>query len=54
MPSEKSLRYAMDVIGNLDVDMIAPQHGSIFKKKQDIIFIVKKLRDLKGVGIDAF
>ncbi|MFA6413011.1 MAG: MBL fold metallo-hydrolase [Syntrophales bacterium] len=54
VPSEKSLRYAMDVIGNLEVEILAPQHGSIFKKKKDINFIIKKLRTLKSVGIDSF
>ena len=44
----------MEVIGNLDVEIICPQHGSIFKKKQDILFIINKLRALEGVGIDAF
>jgi flavorubredoxin len=54
MPSERALRYAMDVIRDLDIEMIAPQHGSIFKNKKDIAFIIDKLADLKGVGIDAF
>ncbi len=54
MPSEKALRYAMDVIGNLDIRMIAPQHGSIFSKTRDINFIIEKLRALRGVGIDSF
>jgi len=54
MPSEKALRYAMDVIGSLDPEMIAPQHGSIIKKKEDIRFLIDKLKALEGVGIDAF
>lgn len=54
MPSGKALRYAMDVIGNLDIEMIAPQHGSIFKKKRDIDFLIEKLGALQGVGIDAY
>ncbi|MBN2438159.1 MAG: MBL fold metallo-hydrolase [Deltaproteobacteria bacterium] len=54
MPSEKALRHAMDVIKKLDIEMIAPQHGSIFNKKKDIDFIIKKLGSLQGVGIDAF
>ena len=54
MPSEKALRYAMDDFRKLDIEMIAPQHGSIFKKKKDIHFIIDKLAGLKGVGIDAF
>jgi flavorubredoxin len=54
MPSEKALRHAMDVIGKLDIEMIAPQHGSILNKKKDIYFLIEKLGFLKGVGIDAF
>jgi flavorubredoxin len=54
MPSEKALRYAMGVISNLDIEMIAPQHGSIFNKNKDIGFLIEKLGTLQGVGIDAF
>jgi flavorubredoxin len=54
MPSEKALQYAMGVIRNLDIVMIAPQHGSIFNKKKDIDFLIDKLGALKGVGIDSF
>lgn len=53
MPSEQALRHAMDVIGTLDIEMIAPQHGSIFANKKDIYFLIEKLRSLKGVGIDG-
>jgi flavorubredoxin len=54
MPSEKALRYAMNIIRGLDVQIIAPQHGSIFTKKKDIDFLIERLGALKGVGIDAF
>ncbi|MEI8172513.1 MAG: MBL fold metallo-hydrolase [Deltaproteobacteria bacterium] len=53
MPSEKALKYAMDVIGGLDVQMIAPQHGSVFARKKDIDFLIERLGALKGVGIDG-
>lgn len=53
MPSEKAIRYAMEEISRLDVGMIAPQHGSIFRRKNDITFLIETLRNLKGVGIDA-
>jgi flavorubredoxin len=53
IPSEKALKYAMDVIGSLDVQIIAPQHGSIFTEKKDIDFLIKCLGSLKGVGIDG-
>ncbi len=53
IPSEKALKYAMDVIGRLDVQVIAPQHGSIFTKKKDIDFLIERLGILKGVGVDG-
>lgn len=53
MPSESALEYAMTVIGNLDIDMIAPQHGSIFSNKKNIHFLIERLKTLKGVGIDG-
>lgn len=53
MPSGKALKHAMDVIGNLDVQVIAPQHGSVFTKKKDIDFLIERLGTLKGVGIDG-
>jgi flavorubredoxin len=54
MTSEKALGYAMAAISDLDIAMIAPQHGSIIRKKRDIRFLIEKLGALKGVGIDAF
>lgn len=53
MPSEKALKRAMDVIGGLDVQVIAPQHGSVLTRKKDIDFLVGRLGALKGVGIDG-
>lgn len=54
MPSEKALRYAMNVISGLDCEILAPQHGSIFKDKKDIAFLIERLGALKGVGIDGW
>lgn len=53
MPSEKALRYAMAVVGKLDFDVIAPQHGGVLKKKKDIDLLVASLSALTGVGIDG-
>jgi len=53
MPCEKSLRYAMTKIKELDIIAIAPQHGSVLAKKRDIRFISEKLESLNGVGIDG-
>jgi flavorubredoxin len=54
IPSGKALRYAMRQISALDIDRIAPQHGSIFDRKEDIAFLIEKLAGLDKVGIDAF
>jgi len=53
MPSSRSLRYAIKVVKELDISMIAPQHGSIIAKKHDIDFITDILYSLDKVGIDA-
>jgi len=50
---EKALWHAIRKIEDLDVDRIAPQHGSVINQLRDIRFIVDKLQSLKGVGIDA-
>jgi len=53
MPCEKALRNAIRKIKELDMDMIAPQHGSILNKKRDIRLVADTLESLNGVGIDA-
>ncbi|MCX7981941.1 MAG: MBL fold metallo-hydrolase [Syntrophales bacterium] len=53
MPSEKSLRFALETIEKLDARLIAPQHGSLIKNKKVIDYLIKQLKNLKGVGIDG-
>ena len=53
MPSGKALRHAMEVIGGLDVQVIAPQHGSVLTEKKDVDFLIERLGALEGVGIDG-
>jgi len=53
MPCEKALRHAIGKIKELDMDVVAPQHGSISNRKQDIRFLADTLESLTGVGIDA-
>lgn len=53
MPSEKALRYALEVIEKIGAQIIAPQHGSIIKDGPVINFLVQRLKNLKGVGIDG-
>jgi len=52
MPSAKALRHALDRIKRLEIEWVAPQHGSIFSGKRDISFLIEKLYALERVGID--
>ena len=54
MPTGKALRRAMATIKELDIECIAPQHGGILSHKRDIAFLIDKLENLDGVGIDAY
>jgi flavorubredoxin len=52
MTSKLALDHALDVIETLDIERIAPQHGSILKSKQDAEAIIRYLRKMDTVGID--
>lgn len=52
MTSNAALARALDVIESLNIDRIAPQHGSIIKNKEDTQFVIGYLRRMKAVGID--
>lgn len=54
MPSGKALRLAMQEVGSMDVALLAPQHGSVLTRKEDIELIVKALAELDRVGIDGW
>ena len=53
MPCCKALRYAMNKIKEVDIECIAPQHGSIIKSLRNISFVIQRLTNLEEVGIDA-
>jgi flavorubredoxin len=53
MTSERSLRYALEVISSIPFDIIAPQHGSIINDFKSAVLVIKALSQLKDVGIDA-
>jgi flavorubredoxin len=53
MPCNKALQHSMEVLEQVSVKTIAPQHGSIFHKKRDIRHVISLLKNLTGVGIDA-
>jgi flavorubredoxin len=54
MTSSKALRYAMEQIEKLDIELIAPQHGSLIKSGQDCKIIIDLLKKLQPVGIDFY
>jgi flavorubredoxin len=54
MTSERALKYAMEVISAIPFEKIAPQHGSILEDIETTALIVKHLRNLKDVGVDAY
>lgn len=54
MTSPKALRYALDEIEKLDINLIAPQHGSLIDIEIDFNTIMNLLRALENVGIDHF
>ena len=52
MPSNAALSGALDVIESLEVDRVAPQHGSILRTEADVKRVVRHLRQIDSVGID--
>lgn len=54
MTSAKALRYALDRIEELDVSLIAPQHGSVLHTPISRQVSIEHLRALDNVGIDYF
>jgi flavorubredoxin len=52
MTSTRALSHTLDVIESLEVDRIAPQHGSIIASQTDAKRVIRYLRGLKDVGID--
>ena len=46
MPSKQIVNHGLDNIEKYDIDLIAPQHGSIIKKEM-IPYIIKHLRELE-------
>jgi len=53
MTSKAALKHTLDQIADLDIELVAPQHGSLIKGKESINFIIKKLYEIEDVGIDG-
>ena len=53
MSSERALKLALDRLAELPFTTIAPQHGSVISKPEDIVLVCDLLSELKGVGVDG-
>ncbi|MDD2504494.1 MAG: MBL fold metallo-hydrolase [Clostridia bacterium] len=53
MTSNRALSNAIDTIEKLDIDRIAPQHGSVITTKEDVKTIIRHLRAVENVGIEC-
>jgi flavorubredoxin len=53
MSSERALKFALEKIAEIPFKIIAPQHGSIISKSDDIVALSERLSSLQGVGIDG-
>ncbi|NLL38010.1 MAG: MBL fold metallo-hydrolase [Clostridiales bacterium] len=52
MTSSLASAHTLKTIASLDIDIVAPQHGSIIASKEDIKALIRHLQLLKNVGID--
>lgn len=53
MTSYSALKYALDQVRELDVELIAPQHGSLIKGKDNVRIILDKIYSIKDIGVDG-
>lgn len=52
MTSSRALNNSLDTIERLDIERIAPQHGSIISSKEDAAAVIRQIKAIKRVGID--
>ncbi|MEA4870627.1 MAG: MBL fold metallo-hydrolase [Christensenella sp.] len=52
MTSNAALSGALNVIESLEIDRVAPQHGSILRTREDAQRVIQYLRHIDFVGID--
>jgi flavorubredoxin len=53
MPGNRQLRHAMNVINSIGATMVAPQHGSILYRAEDIKAAIIRLQSMNDIGIDG-
>lgn len=52
MTSNAAAENTLKIIGSMDIERMAPQHGSIITSKKDVEAVIKHLRSVKNTGID--
>jgi flavorubredoxin len=52
MTSSKALKYALDAITKVEINLVAPQHGSLISGSEWRELVMKKLYQTEDVGID--
>jgi len=53
MTSTKALHHAINKISKYDIELIAPQHGSLIQGKRNVEFTINLLKNTEGIGIDG-
>lgn len=53
MTSSKALRYALRLAESAAPALLAPQHGHVLTREEDIRLITKRLMELNDIGIDG-
>lgn len=53
MTSNLALRKTLDKCRELDIELIAPQHGSLIRGAEQVKVIIDKLYDITDIGIDG-
>ena len=53
MPGNQALRHAMEIVESIGAGMIAPQHGSILYRAEDIAAAIARLKGMDDIGIDG-
>jgi flavorubredoxin len=54
MTSTAALQFALQQIEHLPIQRIAPQHGSVIDRDDDVCIVLERLRGLQPVGIDRY
>ncbi len=54
MPCREALKYGINALRKYEISTLAPQHGSILNKKEDIDFVMDKIYNLDNVGIERY